>query len=422
MQSSTPFPLLRTYLDVVRRKLRFLFINLLNIAGIVFTIIGFSTQNVVIEVVSVGGLVAGSAAIIISVVVWHSDVEDLRAQSLPELTLREMKSLKIPPRLTASGYEILYRKDRPSDSLLTSGRINRALFSGANSELKIESSRYRALHSAPVAHVLLRPFTQRKSILFNALKVRMASDPMFEGDSLAATRVQPTRYFETLMTNDSSSVRLISHKSRTEIFNGRDLCLPGHTVPACEQSACSNQVGASTIAITSDDYLVIVEQGRRSNIGQGLLASSGSGSADWKDIGTFTELQKFVKHFAMRELIEECGLVKDDVGWLRIIGYGRLLDRGGLPQFFGLAKLNCTFGKLQITRSERALTDYHNPVDIYGEDNSHYEAIQNAVKVLRKDGHRIFSSLWWNLEILSLLPESSIEEAFGNATRGSLGS
>ena len=415
MRSSTPFPLLRTYLSVVRRKFRFALINALNLVSIALTVIGFSTENLVIEMISIAGLSIGVIAILVTTTGWYREVRDLHVDYLPALSLRQVKSIKIPSRLLDSDYELLPRRSTPSDALLTSRRINRALLSGASCGLRHRREYFGATHPAPVTHVLLREFTQTKSvILFNGRKIRLASDLMLSNDdSLSITEIQPTRYFETMVTNDSLSVRLTSHKTRGEVFTGSNFCFPRHTIPACDQSACANQIGASTIAVTSDDYLVVGEQGRRSNIAKNMLSPSGSGSADWKDVGKLRDLQQLVKRFATRELMEECGLTGEDVTWLKIIGYGRLIRRGGLPQFFCLAKLNCSFDKIRITRSERGLTDYHNFIDVHEGKRSHYQAIQMAVKELQAEDHRVSSSLWWNLELLSLIPENDIDIAFG---------
>jgi len=105
-------------------------------------------------------------------------------------------------------------------------------------------------------------------------------------------------------------------------------------------------------------------------------------------------------------------LTAEDIAWLRILGYGRYIQRGGLPQFFCFAKLNCSFDKIRVTRSERGLTDCHNFIDIHKRSRSHYQIIQTAVKQLRRDDHRVSSSLWWSLELLSLTPENSIEDVF----------
>ena len=79
-----------------------------------------------------------------------------------------------------------------------------------------------------------------------------------------------------------------------------------------------------------------------------------------------------------------------------------------------VARLNWSFRDIQVTRSERALTECHLPVDVGG-DGSRYAAIQSAITDLRRDGHRLFSSLWWALELLARLPEADVEDAFASA-------
>jgi hypothetical protein len=414
VRTSTPFPLLQTYVSTLRRRSRFILLNMLSIIGVVIGVVGFSTQNIVAVIIGIAGLATGLASIVVTTGTWYRQIRDLYVQSLPDFTLQQVKALIIPRRMQDSDYKVLTRPDKPSDGLLTSARVNRALFHGASSRLRLEKERFRVTHSAAVQHVLLRKYTENKSmILFNGHKIRILSDPILSNnDVMTPTRLQQTRYFDTLVTNDAALVRLMSHRDHDEAFNGRRFCFPQNEIPYGEQSACSNQVGASTLAITSDDYLVVVEQGHRSVIAKNKLVPSGSGSADWSDVGDLTDLQQLVKRFAARELMEECGLERKDVGWLRIIGYGRLIERGGLPQFFCLAKLNCPIERIRTTRSERGLTECHNFIDIYEGRSSHYEAIQAAVKELGKENYRISSSLWWNLHLLSLVPEKSIEEAF----------
>lgn len=417
MRSSTPFPLFQTYVSTARRKFRFLLLNVLNIISIVVGVVGFSTQNIAAVIIGSAGLATGIASIAAAAIAWYKQIQDLYVQALPDLTSQQVRALSITRRMRDSDYKFLTRPAKPSDALLTSTRVNQALFQGANSQLRFEEGHFRVTHSAAVRHVLLRKYTENKSmILFNGRKIRLVSDPILSNDdAMMPTHLQQTSYFETLVTNDAISTRLMSHSGRDEAFNGRRFCYPQNEIPSCEQSPCSNQVGASTLAITSDDYLVVVEQGHRSVMAKSKLVSSGSGSADWKDIGELTDLQQLVKRFAARELIEECGLGVKDIAWLRIVGYGRLLERGGLPQFFCVAKLNCPIEKIRTTRSERGLTECHSFIDIYEGHSSHYEAIQASVKALGKENYRISSSLWWNLQLLALVPETSIEDAFAES-------
>lgn len=412
IQTSTPFPLLRTYLSTVGRSLKIVVINLLNLISISATLVGLSLQNIDLIVVSSVSLIVGLLAIGVTTITWYRAVQDLRLHYDPQ----SARLLRVSERLADSGYEILSRRSQPQDALLTSPQINSALFNGSTSALLSDHRRFRPRHPAAIAHVLLREFTQRKSvILFNGTKVRLVEEPLLTpGGSLTSIKVQPTRYFHTMITNNAVGVRLTSYRTRHDVFDGTKSCFPRRQVPICDQSPCSNQIGASTIAITSDDYLVLVEQGRRSNLSGNLLAPSGSGSADWKDIENISDLRQFVKHIAMRELVEECGLTDFDISWLRIVGFGRLLRLGGLPQFFCLARLNCRFEQIKVRRSERSLIDYHIKVDAYYGKQEGFEAVLEVIRRLCKEDRRISSSLWWNLELLKRLPTDALQGAFAD--------
>jgi hypothetical protein len=403
--TSTPFPLLRTFLSSFYLTSRFFVLNyFITLAGVGLTIAGFA-QDVTLGVL---GLIVSVAAIIVTFAIWYRAVRDYYIQPLAPIKPRD---LSLSRRLQGSNYKLLPRRGVPEDALLTSIQINDALFRGVSSALKVQSETFRSRHSAPVRHVLLRERKNKGGVLFNGKKVRLLSDPLLDDNgSLIPTHIQPTHYFDTLWTNDTIDISLRSHSDRSE-FDGRKFCFPDNEIPECSQSTCANQIGASTIAITSDDNLVVLGQSAANVFSKRKWAPSGSGSADWKDVGQFTDLQQFVKHFARRELVEECGLTIDDVAWLRIFAYGRLLDRGGLPQFFCLAKLNCAYDKVNITGSERRLIDYHKPV-YYGGHASHSEAMRASIKELRKNEDLFSSVLWWSFELLSALPEDSLEKAF----------
>jgi hypothetical protein len=408
MSHSTPFPLLRTYLSRAYRKSRFLLLNYsLSLAGLALTIIGASAQSILPTVLGVAIIVAG---ILGTIITWYRSVRDLRFRRLDDDDyMTRPKPLAIAPRLRDSGYEVLPRRGHPSDALLTSSDINKALLSGQNPNLITRGKTYHAGLQAAVAQVLLKEFTSRSgTVVFNAKKVRLESEPLLDGGrALAAIHVQPTRYFDTLITNNSLSFALWSRRSHSDAFNGHEFCFPGRVIPECSESSCANQVGASTLAVTSDGYLVITEQGRQGLIAPGQLASSGSGSADWPDTQGCTDLQAFVKNFAGRELAEECGLKREDIEWLKIIGYGRFLYRGGLPQFFCLAKLRCEFSSIHVTRPEQPLTSRHLPVYCGGYP-LHGDAIRKDVVKLAKTAATITPPLWWNLTLLSHIQENDL--------------
>lgn len=413
MSHSTPFPLVRTYLSRAYRKSRFLVFNYaLSLIGLALTIIGGSAQSILPTVLGIAVTVIG---IIGTAITWYRSVRDLQLRRLDDDSTIRPRSLKIPERLHDSGYQILTRPGHPSDALLTSWDVNRALYGGVqNPELVVLKRTYHAGHISPVAQVLLKEFTGKSgTVVFNAKKVRIASEPLLDSNGmLTAVHVQPTRYFDTLMTNDSLSFALWSKRGHRDVFNGHEFCLPSHSVPECSESLCANQVGASTLAFTADGYLVITEQGRKSNVAAGQLTSSGSGSADWRDIQGCADLQQFVRKFAGRELVEECGLEREDVEWLKVIGYGRLLYRGGLPQFFCLAKLRCEFADIRITRPEHPLTNRHLKLDC-SHQPLHGTAIRDAVIKFARTAGAMSTPLWWNLTLLSQIQEEDPLEDSG---------
>jgi ADP-ribose pyrophosphatase YjhB (NUDIX family) len=209
-------------------------------------------------------------------------------------------------------------------------------------------------------YALLERFTrQKRTILFNGEKIRLRSDPLLAGPGeLQPAAIQPTGYFDTLVTNDAVRLSVTTRDGRT-VLSGADYCFPAGVIPDCRRSRCANQFGTTALALTSDDYFVIAGQGTGNVIHPGKWTAPGSGSADWADTRGVTDLQDLIRAAAVRELAEETGLIPDGIEWIRVIGYGRLLERGGLPQFFFLARLRRSLADLRITRSERSLVDYH---------------------------------------------------------------
>nr|WP_300184896.1 DUF308 domain-containing protein [uncultured Agathobaculum sp.] len=114
----------------------------------------------------------------------------------------------------------------------------------------------------------------------------------------------------------------------------------------------NNQIGGSTLAITSDNYLVVGHQNRRVQVNAGKMNSSGSGSADWADYHKGDSLQDCVRRTMERELCEEICVSNNDIVKTFVLGYFRWLDMGGQPQFVGVTKLNCPISKIDLNVEE----------------------------------------------------------------------
>lgn len=122
-------------------------------------------------------------------------------------------------------------------------------------------------------------------------------------------------------------------------------------------------IGISTLAFTSDDLLVLAQQSENNSASGGLIAPSGSGSLEPDDLasaGDHPSLQQVLIRGMERELCEETGISSNDVLETRIIGFGRWLERGAKPEFFGITRLRILardLDSLRISPEERIYTE-----------------------------------------------------------------
>ncbi|WP_164118239.1 hypothetical protein [Sphingorhabdus sp. Alg239-R122] len=192
-------------------------------------------------------------------------------------------------------------------------------------------------------------------------KVRFCTDLIIDKDGKLPpkVRLQKAQYLTNLATNDISFMQVIDARTRRIIYNGFDFFLKKlrgakYELRPYPVSLCSNQIGVSVLAFTSDGYLTLVDQTAANIESAGLLAPSGSGSLDGADITSINEEQDFMELLfkgAKRELREELGIEgrgQDTIQSVDIlpIGFASYLFRGGKPEFFFLASLGCTWQQL----------------------------------------------------------------------------
>ena len=118
---------------------------------------------------------------------------------------------------------------------------------------------------------------------------------------------------------------------------------PGGHLRTLAESALANAIGVSTLAVTADGAFVLVRQSRLNVTSPMLLAPSGSGSLDPRDLGRRTAtLQDILRRGMHRELREEMAIRLDEIKGTTVTGFARWLDRGAKPEFFGLTRLLVT--------------------------------------------------------------------------------
>lgn len=213
--------------------------------------------------------------------------------------------------------------------------------------LNIETTRYK-IPEIVREFEFFAIYRSRPGIKFNGSTVRMASDLItpIENERLSVT-VQRSNFYAGLCTNELASRSIYSKDQLNmaapgiEKFDGRTLWLErnlpkqSHRILLSLSSPlCSNQIGISTLALTTDGRVPIVKQGAGSAQSAGLNAPSASGSLDWDDIEFEDTLQELIVRGVERELIEECSIKREHIIKTVVVGHARLLHRGGIPEFF----------------------------------------------------------------------------------------
>ncbi|MCI2419510.1 hypothetical protein MOQ72_18870 [Saccharopolyspora sp. K220] len=218
---------------------------------------------------------------------------------------------------------------------------------------------------ATAPHVL--PIRARGRLLFNGPVVGMHSDPL-PGVGSAEIHLHRTRFFDFQCSNELCAMR-ITNRETGEDFDPRRRLLADASgrIRTLAASELADVVGISTLAITTDGRLLLVSQSDRNTASPLLLAPSGSGSLEPRDLvqpsgGVRSTLDDVLRTGMERELREETGLSPDSVAGTRITGFARWLERGAKPEFFGLTALSVSSDEARHTAPRGAERLYSSDV------------------------------------------------------------
>lgn len=227
---------------------------------------------------------------------------------------------------------------------------------------------------AEVQLAFLRYLLRQGKRIFNGTVVRLETDlgraAVEQGGELTVD-VRRTPFFAALGTNDLGAREVRSTRSRRPLVSGYELLADrGGRVRDLSQSWLANAIGISTLAITSDDQLLVVRQTPHNSESGDRLAPSGSGSVDAADLDGSADLRALVVGAMERELREECCLPRDVRVTTRLTGFARWLERGGKPEFYGVSRVAMTAREVElrrIDRRERAYVAYVETLGLAGD-------------------------------------------------------
>jgi 8-oxo-dGTP pyrophosphatase MutT (NUDIX family) len=245
---------------------------------------------------------------------------------------------------------------------------------------QLDGEAYRLPRDLKGSAPYVLPVRNHGRLVFNGKIIGMRGDPLPPATNSGSpghpasrppVRLHVARFFDAQCSNEMCTLR-IAHRETGEEFDPRIALLTnanGHLRTLAE-SSLADCVGISTIAFTADGQLVLTRQTSRNIASALLLAPSGSGSLDPRDLGPAVTgpgsrpaeiLQDIVRRGMERELREETGIRQDEIRHTKVIGFARWLERGAKPEFFGITQLSATADDIaerrrHLTSDERLYT------------------------------------------------------------------
>ncbi|WP_234995579.1 hypothetical protein [Streptoalloteichus hindustanus] len=212
--------------------------------------------------------------------------------------------------------------------------------------VEVDEQPYRLPRQLKASAPYVLPVRNRGRLVFNGQVVGMRGDPLPRARGAGSpVTLHRARFFDAQCSNEMCSLR-ITHRETGEEFDPRRRLLTdaGGRLRTLAESELADVVGISTVAVTTDGVLVLVRQSDRNIASALLLAPSGSGSLEPRDLGDAVTdaggaLQDVLRVGMERELCEETGLRADEIADTRVVGFARWMERGAKPEFFALTRL-----------------------------------------------------------------------------------
>lgn len=244
-------------------------------------------------------------------------------------------------------------------TMLLDGTVNRYLRTAAVPVVVDDEPYHLPASLHEYAPYILRQVSRGKRT-FNGTVLGLRTDPL-PGHPV---HLRPASYFDGLCSNELCQFSLTNRATgKTLLVRDDELVDVTGRLVSLAESRLANGVGISTVAFTTDDRLVLVRQSELNIASPRLMAPSGSGSLEPRD-HRVQSLQATVAAGMERELMEEVGLAPEDIDGTRILGFGRWLERGARPEFFGLTRLRIDAAEAQRRRPKPRERGYSGRIEV----------------------------------------------------------
>ena len=364
---------LQTWRSVARRhRLRIVFIGI-GLVGIAFEALAGS-RNGIVGVA--GGILAALQVVQIMLDLREVDREGSRYFFGAPRDTSALDDVRLSDRYV--GFE---RFVAARGAALRSPQLDVALWDGADQRIALDPTPWAMpVLAGRLLHFVLRQRQRSTDVVYDSAKVGLRTDLSVTALAPDAPpiRTQRTSYFASEVTNELTGRVILERGTDAVVYDGRSMAVAGDVLRDLDEGALSNHIGVSTLAVTSDGFLILTLQSPGSAQDPTGLVPSGSGSADLEDADGVTTLAALVLAAMDRELAEECGLPREAIT-TRLCGYARLLHRGGKPDLFGLSRLSVPLADVHVVEAERAFVSTHRSVRLDRTDAAALRASLAAV-------------------------------------------
>jgi len=308
----------------------------------------FEKKNIIVSlVVAIASLISTVFCLIYQVYQYHikntcfylADNKEYKKEILDSAKADSMKQKQKTVYVELGGSALLRFPD--VDTMLSDPTRNIIIKKGKKYRLPLDVR--------PFVPAAIKKRLDGGSVVFNEKKVRLSTSLL---QSTTEVKLSKTDYYSSLATNEVCLDRIRTTNSVSTKFDGGILLSDdNHSVFSLEQSPCSNHIGVSTLAFSNDGYCILSVQGKKNLSQPNSLIASGSGSINYRDLKHCHCLNELLRKSMERELREELNLPHNSCLKTIVVGYCRILNRGGKPEFFGIT--NVDMSKKEIEDSHK---------------------------------------------------------------------
>lgn len=336
----------------------------ISVLGIFITIIA-TLETFFMKDINLLNILLIIATIVFSIFKILNETNELRLKSNKYFEIKEdyiEQKISLSEEYIDNNYVIkcIEQKDR-KEKFVISDRINSMLYTNSL-EIKDEGTFVLSEEIKDMVPFSLEREFKKDKVIYNSNLIRLSDDIFLSEEK--PIRVQKATYFQSISTNGIIDLVI---KDMTILgnqrFDGKKLLFSdnGNELISLSESYCANILGGSTLAITKDNYLILQIQAKKSHINKNNLSPSGSGSTDYQDLKIINKRGNKKIYFQdlaiitmERELCEECNIEKYKKHlYSKVIGYSRLLERGGKPDFFGITYIDINSSEIRESFKEK---------------------------------------------------------------------